>query len=338
MSDRPLHPDDAILTDYLMGQCDPVQREQIARRLDEDGEFAKRAEKLGGLLKVLDAAEAPEVSELVIARTVEAVSAAARTEALLAREAVVSRPVSRPTFSFKELGAMAALLFIAATILLPSFQRARQLAVDQACQAQAGQIGVALGQYANANKGELPAMGRTDAAWLVDADGSPVSNSRNLWRLVQDKIAHPQSFQCPAVRKPEFPNVAQMTMLADFPSREFIDYSYHNGVNVGPVRISGEHLGRAAAEMAILADRTPVFPDGRFDPRCLNQSNSPNHGGRGQVVLYLDGHGAWTDHAEVGVDRDNIWLVQGVSHYRGIERPVNATDTFLLPNFLAPQP
>ena len=143
MNDSPLHPDDAILTDYLMGQCDQAQHKQIAQRLAHDEPFAKRAEKLGGLLEVLGAAEAPEVSELVIARTVEAVSAAARTEALLAREAVVSRPVSRATFSFKELGAMAALLFIAATILLPSLQKARQLAVDQACQAQAGQIGVA---------------------------------------------------------------------------------------------------------------------------------------------------------------------------------------------------
>ncbi len=44
-----------------------------------------------------------------------------------------------------------------------------------------------------------------------------------------------------------------------------------------------------------------------------------------------------TDHAEVGVDHDNIWLVQGVSQYSGTERPVNATDSFLLPNFLEPQ-
>jgi hypothetical protein len=48
-------------------------------------------------------------------------------------------------------------------------------------------------------------------------------------------------------------------------------------------------------------------------------------------VLYLDWGVKWREGAEVGVNDDNIFLVQGKEDYDGTEEPANATDSFLLP-------
>jgi len=325
------HPDDAILIDFLTGNASAEQMDEVHARLESDESFNRRAARVGALLKALDAYEAPGPGEALIARTVAAAESAKRTTALLDREVAMARPVTVPSFSLKELGAIAALLFVVGTILLPSFQHAHQLSQDNACVARAGEIGSALVLYATKRGGSLPALGARDASWLADSAGpTRLSNSRNLWALVQDQCALPMDFQCPAGQQPRPLDVEHASLLGDFPSREFISYSYHNAVNATGLQL---HAANAKAK-AILADRTPVFEGGRFNPDRLASDNSLNHQGRGQAVLYLDMHAVFTNDAEVGVDRDNIWLVRGVHSYRGTEVPADDADSFLLPSYI----
>ncbi|MFW6155179.1 MAG: hypothetical protein ACOC95_08185 [Planctomycetota bacterium] len=326
-----MHEDDEILVDYLAGQASTQQREDIRRRLAGDEIFARRKAKIGDLFKVMDALDGPAPGEALIQQTLAATAAAARTQALIDQEALRVHPVARATFSLKELGAMAALLFVVVSILLPSFRAASRLSRQNACAGQAGQIGAALTHYANANNGLLPAMGEPDANWM-NADGQAVfrSNSQNLWRLVDGRYATPAMFQCPATGGCEPIDQAKMALFNDFPGREYIGYSYHNAVNGEPLRIDA--FDASAARMAILADCNPVFALGGVDPSLIT-ANSPNHGGRGQAVLYLDGHVEWTRSSDVGVNGDNIWIIRGVHTYTGRERPSSPTDTFLLPNF-----
>ena len=332
---NPRQGDDELAMELAAGWCDDAQREVLTARLSSDGQFAQRVAKARGMLRLMDCCPAPEPSPQLIARTLSAVSAAARTRMLLDREAVRTGAVYRPTFTLKEMGAMAALLMIVAGLLLPSAQHARQLAQDQACQAQVGQIGVAMARYANENDGQLPAMHVEQAGWLQDgADRPVVSNSRNLWTLIRGEYAPLYLFQCPGQGGSPAGEVAQMASLSDFPSSQFIDYSYQHAINSKPLRVSGDGLPEGGTAMVILADRTPVFVDGRFDPQRLTSAYSPNHGQRGQAVLHLDGRTAWANSALVGVDQDNIWLVQGVSQYQGTERPMQVTDSFLLPSFV----
>lgn len=327
--------DDELAIDLAAGLCEPAQHDALTARLLSDPEFAQRVAKARGVFQLLDCCPAPEPSPHAIARTLAAVSSAARTRMLLDREAARAGSVSRPTFTLKEMGAMAALLVIFAGLLVPSLQNARHLAQDQACQGQAGQIGVALARYAGDHDGQLPAIQAEQAGWLVDGDDRPVvSNSRNLWTLIRGEYAPLHVFQCPAQGGGLAGEVAQMGSLNDFPASQYIDYSYQHAINTRPLRLSGEGMGDSAADMVILADRTPVFVDGRFSSERLNCTCSPNHGQRGQAVLHLDGRAGWADSAEVGVNRDNIWLLQGVSQYQGTERPVQFTDSFLLPSFL----
>jgi hypothetical protein len=333
--DKRLHPDDELLIDFLTGQCPPAEAGQVQDRLASDEEFSRRADKASGLLKLLDCYDAPEPDEALIAGTIAAARSAAQTSHLLDVEAARTRSVTRATFTWKELAAMAALVFIVATVLVPSFRHAGRLARDQACLAQVGQIGAALTNYANANLGRLPALAATDAAWLADspAPARVMSNSRNLWQLVRGGYANAGVFQCPAGGRPQAVEQAKAGML-DFPAPRYISYSYHNGVNSKPLLVTGQGLRAVAAEMAILADSTPVFIGGRFDPSRLNCDISPNHKCRGQAVLYLDMHVSWTDRATVGVGGDNIWLAQGVYQYKGTELPASEADSFLLPSFV----
>ncbi|NQU76033.1 MAG: hypothetical protein HQ546_06965 [Planctomycetes bacterium] len=332
---RSVHPDDELLIDFLTGHCLGGESRSIEQRIADDGQFARRGEKISRLLKLLDNCDAAELSEELIARTTAAVESAARTRALLEAEAAQRRPIYRSaTFGLKELWVAAALLFLVAIILLPSFRHAGKLAMDQACQAQTGQIGAALTKYANDHNDILPALSAEDAAWLPDGPASVrYSNSRNLWNLVRSQYAKVDVFQCPADGSRHTIETAKMTAMPDFPAREFIGYSYHNGVNSRPLRLSGT-VAKVASAMAILADRTPVFAGGRFNRDQLDCANSSNHSRRGQAVLFLDMHTAWANCAKVGFDGDNIWLVQGVSNYLGTERPASETDSFLLPSFI----
>ncbi len=288
----------------------------------------------------MDCCDAPEPSALVIQKTMAAVNSAAKTRMLLDREAAAPAGTLRPTFTLKELGALAALLFIGVALLLPAVNRARLMGQDNACQAQAGQIGVGLAKYATEHNGNLPAIAAGQASWMIDGQApTTISNSRNLWMLIQGRYVPLHVFQCPEQgalqQAPEGPQTAA---LVNFPSTRFIDYSYQYAVNSRPLQITGESLpAGAAGSMVILADSNPVFADGRFDPARLSNVDkqiSPNHGGRNQSVLYLDLHSTIASRADVGVNHDNIWTAEGVSTYHGTEGPAQATDSFLLPSFV----
>ena len=85
--------------------------------------------------------------------------------------------------------------------------------------------------------------------------------------------------------------------------------------------------------MAILADSTPFYRNGGFEADQAATAASENHGRTGQNVLYLDMHVGWAKGPAVGVNKNNIFLAEGIYNYRGNETPVGPTDTFLLPAY-----
>jgi prepilin-type processing-associated H-X9-DG protein len=69
---------------------------------------------------------------------------------------------------------------------------------------------------------------------------------------------------------------------------------------------SGSHLGltrRMDGQLPIMSDAPPCRSG-----NDVSAGNSPNHGGQGQNVLYVDGHVAFKETRNVGLDGDDIFL------------------------------
>ena len=317
---------DELLIDFLLGRCDERAAEHVRSRLADGGEFAARHDELAATFQALGRYELPDPPENLTERTLARVSALRRTEALLASERTHRRAVT-PTFSFRELTAVAAAVLLAVGVFLPSVRRARKLAQRSACAANAGQIGTAVAHYANAHNDMLPASPANQGFWLRRSGRQRASNSAGLFLLVRSAYLTGDVFQCPAAGGSSFEFKAGMT---DFPSGETIGYSYQHSLS-RPLR--REALARYATEKVILADENPVFVGGVFHADRVTRAASGNHGGEGQNVLRLNMQVVWTPHCRVGVDRDNIFLAQGVDTYVGNEQPASEADTFLLPSF-----
>lgn len=326
MTDR--SQDEALLIDELLGRCDAATAEQVRRRLAEDESFRRLHGDLSRALGALGLLAEREPPETLVNDTLARVRGARRTEALLAREEI-RRGVVRPTFSWRELATLAAAVVVLAAIFVPSIREARRQAVVAQCASNLGRIGTSLQNFALSHDDRLPTVDTTRHRWLSGNGEPAVSNSQALFRLVRDGYeGSPVVFQCPAVPGRSF--VVESGMI-DFPSQEQVAYSYQHAIGPAGLRITAPELANVAAQMAILADRTPLFERGRFQRQAMDSPLSPNHDERGQNVLYLDMHVQWQPTADVGVRGDNIFLANGVRDYQGTETPGSPTDTFLLP-------
>ena len=322
-SDSPRDRDEQLLIDFVLGKCDDATAEAVRSRLAEDDAFAALHGEVSNTFGALGMFAAPEPPDDLEQRTLDRVRALRRTESLLESQPAGGDGGGRPIFSFRELVTLAAAAVVAISVLLPSFRRAQQLSRRSLCQSNIGQIGTALGHYASGNDGCLPAAPAGEEAWLPQNGRKYCSNSMGLFQLVRDQFAAPEVFQCPATGEQSFTMQAGMT---DFPSPKAITYSYQHSINAR-LLLNGLHT-----RMAILADDSPMFPGGRFQPARTRKLVSDNHSDGGQNVLYPDGNVVWATHSRVGVDGDDIFLAEGVSTYTGMEKPTSATDSFLLPH------
>jgi len=321
--------DEMTLIDLLRDQLPAQRRREVLDRLESDRAFRKLAEDLKNVFAAMDLTGEYEPPEDLADRTLARIRQMRRTEALLAREEA-RRGAAWPTFSLRELSVAAAAVIIMAVVLVPSVRRARSLAVIGKCASNVGQIGAGMLAYANANDDYLPRADGRSMRWLPLGSGQAFSNSSALYKLIRSGYVSPLAFRCPAGGEGTFRVTADMT---DFPAKRYISYSYQHSLGPTTMRRSNPMLARSADKMVILADSTPIFVDGRFRRDRLRYQASDNHGRTGQNVLYLDMHVAWARRPTVGVQNDNIFLVKGISEYRGDEQPSSATDSFLLPTF-----
>ena len=198
------------------------------------------------------------------------------------------------------------------------------------CASNVGQIGTALNVYAEDNQGSFPVASDRSARWLPGEDETVVSNSTALFRVVQENYISPAQFQCPAMGGEAFVVRAGMT---DFPSAGTIWYSYRHAIGPGTVVLNATDLVPLADKDPILADASPNFSQGTFDPE---KTNSDNHDTTGQNTLFRDSHVEFTLDPNVGIGGDNMYLRKGTLRYTGIESPADDTDAFLLPAWSGP--
>ncbi len=197
-------------------------------------------------------------------------------------------------FTLIELLVVIAIIGILAGILLPVLSRARESARRTQCMSNVKQIGMGLIMYANENNENFPSS--TNNAML----------SLNL--LWPDYVSDPRVFNCPSDTFVTAATNAGITAADAFDADE-CSYGYDY-----------THTQADDADVALAADRPST------DSGTTNlDRNSPNHGGtysssgddtagRGQNVVYVDGHvefvisedAGW--YASDGTTRDNIYL------------------------------
>jgi prepilin-type processing-associated H-X9-DG protein len=165
------------------------------------------------------------------------------------------------------------------------------------------------------------------------------SNTAGLWLLLKaGLIDKPDTFLCPeSVQKADA--VADVAPFRDFRGEGFCSYSYQNTLSL-PDGNGRRYVLTVAAStgLAIAADANPMrrdfwskapgggAADGATDKQLVAKPtfsglgqdgeimadpwdlNSPNHGFKGQNVLYLDGHVEFTTHPYCGYQYDNLWL------------------------------
>lgn len=152
-----------------------------------------------------------------------------------------------------------------------------------------------------------------------DAGSTAVSVTRAFWLLVRSGALAPRQFICPDTHDETDPTVVR-EWYYDFSGYDNISYGYQ--VPFGP-RGARPREG-VDSRQVLAADKGPYYLR-RFDPMFevpgrggltldapaarWRRFNSPNHHGRGQNVLFADGHCSFEYTPAAGVHRDNIYTL-----------------------------
>jgi prepilin-type N-terminal cleavage/methylation domain-containing protein/prepilin-type processing-associated H-X9-DG protein len=250
----------------------------------------------------------------------------------------------RAAFTLVELLVVIGIIAVLISILLPSLNRARETANRVKCGSNLRQVGQAILIYANENKGNyprtnyrLPSVASINGA-NDESDGTiardPFKDGRDndilqaIFLLVRTVDVTPEVFVCPSTNaekdnyggKTGIPGAGATAKnkisFSDF--RKNLSYSYANPY-INQVAVSRGYSPTGApigAEFAVAADMNPGVT-GNFDvtvpkdesdsQKNMQKSNSPNHRGAGQNVLFADGHVDFAQTPFCGMQRDCIY-------------------------------
>ena len=282
------------MLDYTFNQLDGPARIAFEHALSRDPVLADRVNRLDrGVASLLDDGEVIEPPAGLRERTLGFV--AHRN----ARPLPTDYTPSRTRFRMADFAVAATVFFAAILTLSVPLLRSRMQMDQTVCASNLGKLGVSLGMYKTTH-GEFPLV---PASLPVGTYGLMLQDARAL-----DDPNGPDSARRPSKDKvpaSALPSLRQRfcQMAESSPRRSCRDLRRR------PLRLQRglppprSRRGRGRA-------RTPprnVDPHRRRLPRLRRpegrvlDGNSPNHGGRGQNVLYADGHLEW---------RRNRWVSQ----------------------------
>ncbi len=239
-------------------------------------------------------------------------------------------------FTLVELLVVIAIIGLLVSIMLPTLVQAMWHARRSACTGNLKGAVNGLTQYASQYTGVLPSRGFGPSTNGFDVIGWDLtlekdvadSNSRNLFLAVRMRDVPPGILNCP--------NTKAAPADTSGPGGQHYDFNVGNGMNYEDKLSYSYHLqfiDRSATakgyplslgsvtQMAVLADRNPFleYPGAAAGSGCRanfvpppagvprSRTNSPNHGGKGQNVAFLDGHVTWYDAPTAGPQKDNIY-------------------------------
>jgi hypothetical protein len=218
---------------------------------------------------------------------------------------------------------------------MPSLSHARQKA---RCQVQLSNIFRGLSSYISDHDGRSPAVPTTPGApwWKVGDQGKENhSNTRHMWLLVKGLYVEPGDFVCSGQRRRLLIRLkpSPLRNYNDFPDRGHVNFSFL-------IRCYKSEKISAPSQRVLMADLSPLFENlpndysNSFKLRLddmLSTINSANHKRRGQNILTGDGRVEFVKGRNIGIAWDDIFTLQDIDVYQGLEAPSFETDTFLAP-------
>jgi hypothetical protein len=285
------------MIDYVLGQVDGAERERLERGLRDDGEQPARVERLRqAIYRLLDDGTPFEHPPDLARRTVAHVAQRRRT-----RSFSDYVPIRVP-FRWADF-AVAAGIFVAGVLtLLPAIQRSRERMNQAGCVFNLQQLGNSFGQYATVNQlMPYPPSSKDDAP-----AGSFASMLHDAGVLDNAKLLDcPCNGPCPHTSH-ELVGFDQLEHIrrtdpAQFQRMVSFDYAYNIGY-----RHTAQHTGPLdfahSSQIPVLADQPS------HDGLRIRDGNSPNHGGRGQNVLFGDGTVRWFRTRQVNLRDPDLYL------------------------------
>lgn len=339
-----------LLLDLHLDRLDGDERAWLNAELRRDAQLRSANDRLCRVLQPLDQWTVPPTAPNLADRIIRRIEQSRiESNSLSAGDAGRTRPpifgvvgMDQPAqpdrdagvrgffFSMREVLAAAACIALLFSVLVPGVRSRSEQAV---CRSRMHAIGQGVSMYQDVSMASLPFAGSLSRApWLPSAQpdraGAFQSNSRHSYLVLRlGLVDSPQAFVCPSN-----PNARPMSPSV-IPSRSDFDGAFNTSFD--SLNMAGDDPPtRPSKPLVYLGDRSPLFVNGRFnaeiDPAT---TNSPNHGGKGQNVLRLDGSSEWLTTPVHGPDKDNLWLESDRRRYTGSEIIEHPDEIFLIPGF-----
>ena len=266
------------MLDHAFGLLDEPRRTACERALAADPETAERAAHLGAALALMiDDDEDIEPPVGLAERTIVAIETRKRRPQLL------DFAPTRVPFRWTDLAVAATVLIAGLLTLTVPLLKSREQMDQTACAFNLGKLGVSLAKYSSTH-GSFPFVPAGDP---VGAYGVMLHDTHDL--------TDPTILSCPCATKgkgqPALPDYEKFRKIVRSPdacqSLLGTQFAYHVGYR-GP---GGETVPVPDSPPGIL----PIASDAPAvdDEGHIRDGNSPNHGARGQNVLFSDGHVSW---------------------------------------------
>ncbi|MHC4976078.1 MAG: hypothetical protein ACYTF7_05660 [Planctomycetota bacterium] len=233
----------------------------------------------------------------------------------------------------RELGAIAAMVIGAFSLLFPTLGAAHHRAQQHSCVASLANAGVGFAMFARDNNGRLPttqhAAEQGQLWWNV---GTPQqSHSADLFTL--SRLGYTQLHDLACAGNHRAVVNLDTSENHDWRAIEEVSYSYQ----LFPETFRAVRFV-VPSQTVILADRSPLVIRSQLGEYVSAEARSMNHSGTGQNILAADRSVQWLDSPVIqrGNLRDNIWLPASLEHLEivrltGTETPEIWGDVFVGP-------
>jgi prepilin-type processing-associated H-X9-DG protein len=328
-----------LLFDYCLGITSEAESSQAQELVFSNEQAAKFVASIKSSLSPLESITPEECPDELAEGTLWRIKQTLRTSQVGLNQLLAAEQKRKTGFWHDIFGrlATAAVFVLVGSGLITGFnvatRYARQMSWQTKCGSQMAGLFNGLSNYRNDNNGQMPTLASVpgDPWWKVGYQGPEnVSNTRKMWVLVKNGYLQPTDFICSSY-KPSCSFSCKPKDYNDFPNRNLVTYSFR----IGCPKAGLEKMSR----QVIIADMSPIFANVSASEKelivnisdALLKRNSPNHGGRGQNVLFCDGSVVFVKGRTVDVSLDDIYTIQNTQTYQGVELPASEADAFLAP-------